>query len=73
MTAPPPRRSDATYNFNHLRRGDNYLAITSDGVAFGEYMGMEAPYGDKAILLRHRNATSAVALSDITSILALAA
>jgi hypothetical protein len=73
MTAPPPRRPRAIYNFNHLRRGDSYLAITPDGVAFGKYMGMEAPYGDRAILLRHRNATRAVALSDITSILAVAA
>jgi hypothetical protein len=73
MTAPPPRRRDAPFNFNHLRRGDTYLAVTPDGVAFGEYMGMEAPYGDKAILLRHRNCTRAVALSDVTSIRAVAA
>lgn len=67
MTAP------TTCNFNHLRRGATYRATTRDGTAVGEYLGMEAPHGDRAILLRHGTGTDSIALSDVTSILPVAA
>ncbi|HEX9854309.1 MAG TPA: hypothetical protein VGC47_03250 [Acidimicrobiia bacterium] len=68
MTAQRRSRRDATPNFNHLRRGFYYRAATRYGVAFGEYLGMEAPYGEWAMLLRHDNRTRSIALGDVTSI-----
>ena len=53
---------------NHLRRGETYRATTAHGVAVGEYLGIESPYGDRAILLRHRAGTESIALSEVTSI-----
>jgi hypothetical protein len=39
----------------------------------GEYLGMESPYGDRAILLRHTTGTTSIALAQVTSIQAVAA
>jgi hypothetical protein len=60
MTAPQ--------NLNQLRRGAIYRATTRVGIAIGEYLGMEAPHGDRAILLRHGYGTESIALSEVTSI-----
>ncbi len=73
MAAPQKPRADATWNFNHLRRGVTYRATTRDGIAVGEYLGMEAPYGDWAILLRRGTGTRSIALGDVTSIQPVAA
>jgi hypothetical protein len=68
MTAPQTSRAGATLIFNHLRRGATYRATTRKGTVVGEYLGMEAPYGDRAILLRHRAGTESIALCRVTSI-----
>ena len=57
-----------TTNFNHLRLGSTYRATTVNGIAVGEYLGMEAPYGDTAIMLRHHAGTDSIDLCDVTSI-----
>ena len=62
-------RASATLNFNHLRRGVTYRATTPVGTAVGEYLGMEAPHGDLAILLRHKTGTESIAVYDLTSII----
>ncbi len=53
---------------NDLRRGSTYLAATSRGWVLGEYLGMETPHGDHAILLRHAEQTESIPLASITSI-----
>lgn len=63
-----PHTSRKRPNFNELERGTTYLATTRNGTAVGQYLGMEVPYGDWAILLRHRTGTESIALNDITSI-----
>ena len=68
MTAPPTGRTDATWIFNHLRYGQTYRASTRHGIAIGEYLGMETPHGDWALLLRHSNGTESIPLPDVTSI-----
>jgi hypothetical protein len=73
MTAPHHKRAPASLDLNHLRRGDTYRATTRNGIACGEYLGMEAPHGDRAILLRHVAGTASIALRDVTSILPTAA
>ncbi len=66
MTAPTTSRPGAP--LNHLRRGATYRAHTRNGIAFGEYLGMEAPHGDRAIILRHGAGVSSISLNDVTSI-----
>ncbi len=66
-------RAHAPLDLNQLRRGATYEATTPHGIACGEYLGMEAPHGDRAILLRHSAGTSSIALGDVTSILTSAA
>jgi len=61
------------WNLNSLRRGITYRATTRQGTAAGEYLGMEAPHGDRAILLRHGARTESIPLSDVTSIQPVAA
>ena len=68
MTAPSTPRLGANYDLNHLERGETYRAVTAFGSAFGEYLGMESPHGDRAILLKHREGTDSIAVDDITSI-----
>ena len=64
-----PNHLSTSTDLNTLRRKAHYRAITDYGVVMGQYLGMEAPYGDKAILLRHASGTSSV---PITSLLAIA-
>ena len=61
-------RPEAHPNFNQLRRGTSYRATTRHGITVGEYLGMEADYGERAILLRHGDGTESIARYDITSI-----
>ena len=58
---------------NDLRRGCTYRAMTSAGEVTGEYLGMEAPHGDRAILLRHGDGTESIPVLRIRSIGAIAA
>jgi len=73
MTAPhsPALRRDRS-NLNQLRRGANYRITTRHRTRVGEYLGMEAPHGDRAILLRHPAGTDSIALRDLISIRAAA-
>ena len=69
MTAPTIARRD----LNHLRRGVTYRATTNSGSTVGVYLGMEAPHGDRAVLLRHECGTASISLDAIHSINAIAA
>lgn len=60
-------------NFNHLRRGLIYRATTAAGFAVGEYLGMEALYGDRAVMLRNATGTESIYHRDILAIESLAA
>jgi len=73
MTAPKPWCADASTTINHLQRGTTYRATTRNGPAFGEYLGLEAPHGDRAILLRHATGTDSIPLGELTSIRSAAA
>jgi hypothetical protein len=66
MTATQTSRSRA--NLNHLRRGTIYIATTATGSVVGEYLGMEAPYGVRAVLLRDVAGTVSIDHGDIISI-----
>lgn len=61
-------RADGATHMNKLRRGRTYRAHTRSGSAHGEYLGMETPYGDWAILLRNGSETCSIALGDVLSI-----
>ena len=69
MTAPHIARRD----LNHLRRGITYCATTNGGTTVGEYLGMESPHGDRAVLLRDESGTASISLDRIRSIRAVAA
>jgi len=68
MRTPHTSRPQAHSTINHLRRGNTYRATTRHGAAVGEYLGIEAPHGDRAILLRHGAGTESIALRDVMSI-----
>lgn len=68
MKARHTSRASAPWNLNHLRLGTTYRATTRNRTTAGEYLGMETPYGDRAILLRHRTGTESIPLNDLTSI-----
>ena len=55
-------------NLNHLRRGGKYLATTTAGTTLGEYLGMEALYGERAVMLRNEQGTTSISRRDILSI-----
>lgn len=71
MTAPETSR--APWKLNQLLQGATYLATTHHRMVVGEYLGMESPYGDRAILLRNEEGTTSIALARVTSIQAVAA
>jgi hypothetical protein len=73
MTASPTTRPNGTVTLNHLRIGAIYRAVTHHGVAVGEFLGIETPHGDRAILLRHRTGTDSIEVGDMTAIHAVAA
>ena len=68
MKAQDTSRASAPWNLNNLHLGSIYRATTRHRTTAGEYLGMETPYGDRSILLRHRTGTESIALSDITSL-----
>ena len=72
MTARHYAFDDATDETN-LRRGSLYRATTPGGTTIGEYLGMEAPHGDLAILLRHGAGTHSIELTNVMSIEPIAA
>jgi hypothetical protein len=73
MTAHNTLRKGARVNFNHLRRGVTYRAVTTSGTATGEYVGMEAVYGDRAVLLRNAAGYESIYQHDIVAIEPVAA
>lgn len=61
-------------NLNQLVTGSTYRATTHGGHAIvGEYLGIEVPYGDWAILLRSSLGTESVTIDLIESLTAEAA
>jgi len=55
-------------NLNHLRRGWTYTATTTAGATVGEYLGMEALYGERVVLLRNAFGTESISRRDLISI-----
>jgi hypothetical protein len=66
-------RHYVTNDASNLRRGLLYRATTAGGSTIGEYLGMEAPHGDLAILLRAEAGTHSIELTNVTSIEPIAA
>lgn len=73
MTTHHTSRSRADLDLNHLKRGAVYRADTAAGTAVGEYLGMEADYGARAILLRHAGGTESIDRRYLRSIVLVAA
>lgn len=67
MTARRPLRHKSR-TFNHLRIGGTFRVTTATATTIGEYLGMETPYGDRAILIRHCTGTESIPLWQVTSI-----
>ena len=63
-----PAPHNTHLNFNHLRRGLTYRATTAAGYAVGEYLGMEALHGDRAVLLRNADGYESIYQHDIVMI-----
>ena len=57
-------------DFTQLRRGVTYRATTQAGTAVGEYLVLEALYGDRAVMLRHATGTESIFRRDILTIAA---
>ncbi len=68
MEARHITRTNQLISFNQLRRGTTYRATTPGGSAVGEYLGVESPHGDRALLLRNNGGTASIPLRDVTSI-----
>jgi len=73
MPAQHTSRASAQLNLNHLRRGLVYRATTMSGTATGEYLGMEAMYGSRSVLLRNATGTDSIDRRELTSIVPIAA
>lgn len=67
MSAHTTERSDAL-SLNHLRRGATYLATTHQGYTVGEYLGMEALFGERSVMLRNERGTASISRNSILSI-----
>ena len=63
-----PAQHNKQTNLNHLRRGGTYLATTAIGTTRGEFLGMEALYGERAVMLRNARGTTSINRGDILSI-----
>ena len=63
-----PNHLSTSTDLNRLRRSSYYNAVTDRGIVAGQYLGMEAPHGDKAILLRHASGTCSVPLASLLAI-----
>lgn len=68
MRAPNAPRGTVSPTSNRLRRSGRYRITTPNGTATGEYLGMETPHGEPAILLRRSTGTESIPLHCITSI-----
>ncbi len=68
MPAPSTARARDARILNDLRRGTTYRASTRSGVTVGEYLGIETPHGQRAILLRHKRGTASIAVVDVMTI-----
>jgi hypothetical protein len=68
MEARDITRKNQPPSFNELRRGSTYLATTRLGITVGEYLGMESPHCDRAMLLRNHGGTASIPLRHVTSI-----
>lgn len=68
MEAPQPQQDAHVLHLNELRRGEVFHAATHAGITIGEYLGMEAGHGERAILLRNETGTASIAVDAITSI-----
>lgn len=64
----PAQHMEETPNLNHLRRGGLYRAITVEGTTLGEYLGMEAVYGERAVVLRNQTGITSLLRDQILSI-----
>jgi hypothetical protein len=70
----PPTISVRKPDFNMLRVGSHYSADTNSTTVCGEYLGVETPYGERSILLRHTDGrTSTIPLRRVVSLTAVAA
>lgn len=68
MEAQTTSQSPTAHTINHLQRGSVYRATTTEGAAIGEYLGLESPHGDPAILLRHADGTLSIDIRNLQSI-----
>jgi len=73
MTEPQPAVAGNIRDLNDLRRGGTYRAITPQSIIVGEYLGIEAPHGDRAILIRRSGGTESISIDEVTSIQRIAA
>lgn len=68
MEAPTTTPVPASH-INQLQTGSTYRVTTARGRAVvGEYLGVEAPYGDWSILIRHQGGTESIAFVALDSI-----
>ena len=65
-SAPAQEHTD----FNHLKRGETYRAVTATVSATGEYLGVETTHGVWSILLRHDLGTESIPRFTIETIAA---
>ena len=68
MTARTIASQDAFDHVSRLQRGTTYRAEMGANTVTGEYLGMESPHGDLAILLRHADGTASIDVQDVTTI-----
>jgi hypothetical protein len=68
MTAPISPRATGAHDLNLLHRGVTYRIATRHGVTTGEYLGIETPHGQRAILLRNTCGTASIPLDDVQSL-----
>jgi hypothetical protein len=64
----PAQQTGRELNLNHLRRGVVYRVLTKGGTTLGEYLGMEAAYGEHALLLRTSRGVRSIPRNEIVSI-----
>ncbi len=64
----PAQKTGREPNLNHLRRGVISRVLTKGGTILGEYLGMEAVYGEHALLLRTSGGTRSIPRNEILSI-----
>lgn len=73
MTTPTTSPDSPPWIFEQLRRGATYRVATRSGSTVGEFLGIETPHGEWAILIRHTAGTDSIPCSLVTSIESAAA